>query len=69
MIRKLVLAAVVGVTATLVCVLVGTLLIAVNVSLAVTIGSFLKDWAAAIGILAAIWFYFTNGDTFPRRTI
>lgn len=61
MIRKLVLAVVVGVVAILVCMLVGTLLVAINVSLAVTIGNFLKTWAGAIGILAAIWYWFSGG--------
>lgn len=60
MIRKLVLAAVVAVVVTLGCILVGGILATVNVAIAVTIGSFLKEWAGALGILAGLWFFF-NG--------
>lgn len=62
MIAKLVLAVavVVAVVVTLGCILLGDLLGALTVQVAVTIGSFLKTYSSAIGILAGLWYFFTH---------
>ena len=60
LISKLVLAVVVAVVVILGCILVGGLLIAVNVSVAVVVGGFLKTYATAIGILSGLWYFFTH---------
>lgn len=61
MLNRVVLAVVVGVVVTLVCLLVGALLVVLKIDLAVTVGTFLKQWGGAIGILAALWYFFANG--------
>jgi len=68
MIAKLVQAVVVAVFVTLICVLIGSILAALSVSIAVTIGDFLKGYSAVLGVLAGLWFYF-SGSTFnwPNR--
>lgn len=66
MLSKLVLAVVVGVIVTLACVLVGDLLDALTVQLAITIGNWLKTYSAVLGILAALWYFFA-GSTWFRR--
>lgn len=58
MLSKLVLSVVVAVVVTLACILVGGILISLTVSIAVTIGNFLKDYAGAIGILSGLWYFF-----------
>lgn len=60
MLQKLVLAVVVGVVTSLVCILVGGILISLNVAIAVTIGTFLKNYSGVLGVLAALWYYFAN---------
>lgn len=67
MLSRLVLAVVVAVVVTLVCILVGELLVTLHVSFAETIGSFLRNLAAVIGLLAGLWYFFAgNGITFRR---
>ena len=53
-ISKLALAVVVAVVTILGCILLGGLLIAVNVSVAVVVGGFLKTYSTALGILAGV---------------
>ena len=60
MLSKLVLAVVVGVVVTLACVLVGGILMALKVDLAVTIGNWLKSYSGVLGVLAALWYFFAN---------
>lgn len=60
MIRKLVLSAVVAVAVTIGLMLLGAILATLKVEIAVTIGNFLKTWGSVIGILAGIWYFFTN---------
>lgn len=60
MISRGILAVVVGVAVTLIALLVGSLLQALHLDLAVVVGGFLVTWAAVIGILAALWYFF-NG--------
>lgn len=62
MLRRIVLAVVVGVVTFLACLLLGLLLTALEVSFAVAIGAFLTQWAGVIGLLAAIWHFF-GGST------
>lgn len=64
MLRKLVLAVVVGVVVTLACILLGGILGALGVSIATTIGSFLQRYAGTIGVLAAIWHFFAGPVSF-----
>lgn len=61
MLRRVVLAVVVGVVVFLGCILLGMLLTALEVSFAVTIGAFLTQWAGVIGLLAALWHFFSGG--------
>lgn len=61
MLRKLILAVVVAVVVTLACLLLGALLQNLNVAVAVTIGNFLKNYAAVLGILAGLWHFFAGG--------
>lgn len=61
MLRRIVLAVVVGVVVFLICLLAGILLTALEVSFAVAVGDFLTQWAGVIGLLAAIWHFFSGG--------
>lgn len=61
MLRRIVLAVIVGVVVFLGCILLGMLLTALEVSFAVTIGGFLTQWAGVIGLLAALWHFFSGG--------
>ena len=60
MLARIVLAIVVGVLVTLGCILVGSILVALEVAIAVTVGGFLKDWAGVFGVLAALWWFFSG---------
>lgn len=66
MISKLILAVVVAVVVTLACILVGGILITLTVSVAVTIGKFLKDYAGVLGVLAGLWHFFAGGNFFNK---
>lgn len=61
MLRRIVLAVIVGVVVFLGCILLGMLLSALEVSFAVAIGAFLTQWAGVIGLLAALWHFFSGG--------
>lgn len=66
MLRKLILAIIVAVAVTLGLYLLGAILTSSSVSadptaLLGTIGKFLKTYGSLLGILAGLWFYFTNG--------
>lgn len=61
LIGRIVLAVVVGVVVYLVCLLVGPLVSDLHASFAVTIGNWLSNFAAVLGLLAALWFFFTRG--------
>lgn len=60
MLGRIVLAVVVGVIVTLACILAGSLLVIAGIALAVTVGDFLKTYAALFGILAALWYFFSG---------
>lgn len=64
MLSRIVLAVVVAVIVTLACVLVGGILITLDVSVAVAVGAFLKDYSGVLGVLAGLaWFF--SGRTIP----
>ena len=65
MIRRIVMAVVVGVLVFLGCKLLGILLGALEVSFAVAIGAFFSQGAGVIGLLAAIWHFFAGSGTWP----
>lgn len=62
MLVRIILGVIVAVSVTLVCILVGTILITIKVDIATTVGEFLKSYSAAIGILAGLWYAFTGGN-------
>ena len=68
MLRKFLLALVVAVVVTLGCFLLGAILVSVGgpgsvgaVPVVTTIGNFLKSYGALLGVLAGVWYFFTNG--------
>lgn len=63
MLSRIVLAVVVAVVVTLGCLLVGGILDALTVQIAITIGNFLKNYSAVIGVLAGLWFFFSGKTT------
>lgn len=65
MLRRLILAVVVAVVVTLVCALLGAILASLNVAIAVTLGDWLKAYAAVFGILAGLWHLFAGGFNWP----
>lgn len=65
--NKLILSVVVAVITTLACILLGAILVALNVNVAVTIGDFLKDYAAVLGVLAGLWYFFAGSPTWFNR--
>jgi hypothetical protein len=65
MIRKAILAIIVGIAVALASVLFGTLLIATKVDWVIGIGNFFQSYAALIGLLAGAWWFLTGGDE-PR---
>lgn len=64
MLQKLILAVVVAVVVTLGCILLGGILITLKLDIAITIGDFLKNYGAVLGVLAGLWYAF--GGSFPR---
>ena len=66
---KAILAAIVGAVAYLVCVFVGGLLASLGIPPAEFVGKFLKEFAWAIAVLVALWYFFAGGTwTWPGRT-
>lgn len=63
---RLVLAVVVGVVVTLACILIGAILVTLKIELAVTVGNFIKTYGGVFGVLAALWYFFSNADWFNR---
>lgn len=60
MIQKLVLAVVVAVVVTLGCYLLGGILHALQVTIAVTIGDWLTKYAGVLGVLSGLWYFFAG---------
>ena len=67
MLSRLILAVVIAVIVTLACVLLGDILASLNVAIATTIGGFLSKYSAALGVLAGLWYFFSNANWWPRR--
>ena len=65
LITRLVLAVIIAVIVTLLCILLGGILTTLKVDIAVTIGDFLKNYGAVLGVLAGLWYFFTNGGISP----
>ena len=66
MLKKLILAVVVAVVVTLVCYLLGAILVSLTVQIAVTIGDWLKQYGAVLGVLAGLWHFFSGGFNWPN---
>lgn len=66
MLSKLVIAVVIGVVVTLVCIFVGGLLETMSISWVVATGTFLKTYGALLGLLAALYHYFAGGTLLNR---
>lgn len=62
MLRRIILAAIVGAVAFLICVFVGGLLATTGIPLLAFIGGFLVQWATVIAILVFVWYFFTGGN-------
>lgn len=60
MLKRIGMAVIVAVVVTLGCLLVGALLGAIGISVAVVVGAFLTKYSAAIGILSGLWYFFTH---------
>ncbi len=65
LIGRIVLAAVFGGIAFLVCIFVGGLLASTDLPPAAFIGKFLETWAWAIAVLVAVWYFFRGGFSIP----
>lgn len=68
MLFKLVAAVVVAVVVTLACILLGNILDQLKVAIAITIGDFLKNYGAVLGVLAGLWYFVAGGFKFPTNT-
>lgn len=66
MLNRIALAIVVAVVVTLACILLGAILSALKVDIAVTVGEFLKSYGAVIGVLAGLWHFFSGGSFLQR---
>ena len=60
LIGRIVLAVVIAVIVTLACILLGGILVTLKVEVAKTVGDFLQNFAAVIGVLAGLWYFFTR---------
>lgn len=66
MLSRLILAVVVGVITTLVCVFVGGILMTFEISWVAATGAFLRTYAALLGLCAALWYAFAGYARWPR---
>lgn len=67
MLSRIVLAVLTGVLTTLACVFVGGLLVTMEVSWVVATGSFLREFAGLLGLVAALWYFFAGYAHWPAR--
>lgn len=63
---RAILAVVVGAAVFLVCAFVGELLAKSGIPIAADGGAFIREWAKAIGLLVAVWYFFT-GLSLPSK--
>lgn len=66
MLNRVVQAVIVAVVVTLACLLLGAVLAALKIDIAVTVGDFLRQYAGVLGVLAGLWHYFAGGDFLNR---
>lgn len=66
MLGRIVLAIVIGIVVFLVCTFLGGIAATVAISWVAAIGAFFAAWAALIGLLACLWYYFAGGNLFNR---
>lgn len=67
MLRKLILAVVIAVIVTLACFLLGDILKSLTVQIAITIGTWLKNYSGVLGVLAGLWYFFDGGQFLRPR--
>lgn len=67
MLAKIIMSAVAGVVAFLICIFVGGLLATTGVPIAAFIGGFLNQWATVISILVALAYFFGGGPNLLAR--
>lgn len=67
MLARIGMSVVVAVAVTLACLLLGAILVALQVAIAVTVGAFMTQYAAVIGVLAGLAWFFSGANWFPRR--
>lgn len=60
MVRKIILALVIAVAVGLLCSFLGAILLTTNSALLAAVGAFLKSYSELLGLLAGLWFYFSN---------
>lgn len=65
LIGRIVLAVVIAVIVGLLCILLGSILITLNIPIAETVGGWLKQWGFVLGVLAGLWYFFTHGGLAP----
>lgn len=68
MLFKLIAAVVVAVVVTLACILLGGILDTLKVDVAVTVGNFLKNYGAILGVVAGLWYFVAGGFKLPTNT-
>lgn len=64
MLEAIIIALIVGLIVGLGCVLLGRVLKSIGVPPAEAVGGFFEQFAWAIGIVAALWFFFAGGSIF-----
>lgn len=67
MLSRIALSIIVGIAVSLLCVFVGGLLITVEIALVAATGAFLNTFAGLLGLLAALWYFFSGYAYWPRR--
>ena len=65
MLTRIIIGVVVAVAVTLLCYLLGDILGALKVNIAIQVGDFLKTYGSGIGILAGLWY----AVVYPRRPL
>lgn len=67
MLSRIILAALAGAVAWLVCVFVGPLLVLTGVPILAYVGKFIEQWAILISIIVALYAFFSGGGiSLPR---